>query len=75
MRAPARDHPAVRRAVVLALTLVALLVTAATAAAHPTLVSTDPVADTRLDASPEVVTLTFSEPVELARDNLSLIHI
>jgi copper transport protein len=59
----------VRRAVVLAIALVTLLLAAATASAHPTLVSTDPVADTRLDASPAAVTLTFSEPVELARDN------
>jgi copper transport protein len=59
----------VRRAVVLAIALVTLLLAAATASAHPTLVSTDPVADTRLDASPAAVTLTFSEPVELGRDN------
>jgi len=65
----ARDHPPVRRAAILVMALVTLLLAAATAAAHPTLVSTDPVADTRLDASPDVVTLTFSEPVELARDN------
>ena len=58
-----------RRAVVLVIALVTLLLAASPAAAHPTLVSTDPVADTRLDASPDVVTLTFSEPVELARDN------
>jgi copper transport protein len=59
----------VRRAAVLVIALVTLLLAATTAAAHPTLVSTDPVADSRLDVSPDAVTLTFSEPVELARAN------
>ncbi|HMO01138.1 MAG TPA: CopD family protein [Miltoncostaeaceae bacterium] len=58
-----------RRALVPALALVLFLLAAATASAHPTLVTTDPVADTKLGAAPAAVTLTFSEPVELARQN------
>ncbi|MGE0027464.1 MAG: copper resistance protein CopC [Thermoleophilia bacterium] len=58
-----------RRALVPALALVLFLLAAATAAAHPTLVTTDPLADTKLDAAPAAVTLTFNEPVELARQN------
>lgn len=58
-----------RRALVPALALVLFLLAAATAAAHPTLVSTDPPADTKLGAAPAAVTLTFSEPVELTREN------
>ena len=58
-----------RRALVPALALVLLLLLAATASAHPTLVSTDPAADTKLDASPQVVTLEFNEPVDLALQN------
>jgi copper transport protein len=58
-----------RRALVPALALVLFLLAAATAAAHPTLATTDPLADTKLDAAPAAVQLTFSEPVELAGDN------
>jgi copper transport protein len=60
-----------RRALVPALALVLFLLAAATAAAHPTLVSTDPQADTKLGAAPQAVTLTFNEPVEIARQNTS----
>jgi copper transport protein len=58
-----------RRALVPALALVLFLLAAATAAAHPTLVTTDPLADTKLGDAPAAVTLTFSEPVELGRQN------
>jgi copper transport protein len=58
-----------RRLPVSLLSLVLFLLAAATATAHPTLVTTDPLADTKLDAAPAAVTLTFSEPVELAREN------
>jgi len=58
-----------RRAPSLVLAVVLFLLAAATATAHPTLVSTDPAADAKLDAAPAAVTLTFSEPVELARQD------
>ena len=58
-----------RRALVPALALVLLLLAAATAGAHPSVVSADPAADTRLTAAPPAVTITFSEPVELARSD------
>jgi copper transport protein len=56
-----------RRAVAPLLVLVLLLAAAATATAHPSLVSTSPAADAKLSEAPAAVTITFSEPVELAR--------
>lgn len=58
-----------RRAAVPLLALLVLLVVAATASAHPTVVRTTPAADTKLDVSPPTVQIVFSEPVELARTN------
>ena len=58
-----------RRALPPVIALVVLLAWTATAAAHPTLTGTTPPAGTRVNASPPAVTLTFSEPVELGRDD------
>jgi len=65
---------AARRAAVLvgaALTL--LVLSAAPAAAHPALVSSEPLAGYALDAPPEQLLLRFSEPVQLAARPLELI--
>lgn len=58
-----------RRVLVPALALVLFLLAAATAAAHPTLVTTSPLAGTKVDVGPAAVQLSFSEPVELAGEN------
>jgi copper transport protein len=57
----------VRRLLIALVACVALLGAAGTAMGHAVLVSSVPAADARLDAAPSVVTLTFSEPVELVR--------
>lgn len=56
-----------RRLLVAVLALTALLTTASTALGHAYLVSSSPTAGAKLSASPAVVTITFSEPVELLR--------
>ena len=56
-----------RRALICLAALAMVLVAAATASAHPELLSTSPSADTRLATSPPVVTIRFNEPVELLR--------
>jgi copper transport protein len=55
-----------RLAASLAIALAAIVVTAAPAAAHATLVATEPAAGAKLDAPPQAVTLTFNEAVEVA---------
>ena len=56
-----------RRALIAIAAVVALLATAATALGHASLVASSPTSDAKLAASPTVVTLTFSEPVQLLR--------
>lgn len=63
-----RSLAALPRRVVLLVSLVAaacLLLTAAPAAGHASLMGTDPPDGARLDAAPGTVTLTFDEPVEV----------
>src|SRR4029453_17489067 len=55
--------PFVQRALVALVAVAALLASAGTALGHALLVSTSPPADARMTAAPELVTLTFSEPV------------
>jgi copper transport protein len=55
----------VQRLVVVVLAVAALLASAGTALGHAVLVSSSPAADARLAAAPELVILTFSEPVEV----------
>lgn len=57
-----------RRLLVLLLTVAALVAMCGTAMGHSYLVEATPAAGTSLQASPPVVTLTFSEPVQLLRD-------
>jgi copper transport protein len=59
--------PFVQRALVALVAVAALLASAGTALGHAVLVSTSPPADARMTAAPELVTLTFSEPVEIVR--------
>lgn len=55
--------------VVLALALGLLLAGAGAASAHATLIATDPADGAVLPQTPDVVTLTFSEPVSLSGDD------
>jgi putative copper export protein len=55
----------VRRLLIAALAAVAFLVASGTAMGHAVLQSTTPAADTSVAEAPAVVTLTFSEPVEI----------
>jgi len=57
----------VRRALIALVALAAVLACAGTALGHAYLVSSAPAAGARLAASPEAVTLTFNEPVEVLR--------
>ena len=61
-----------RRAAGVFYVLVALamlgLASAATAAAHPTLLFTDPAADTAVPVAPQAITLMFNEPVTIGPD-------
>ncbi|UOY03643.1 copper resistance CopC/CopD family protein [Blastococcus sp. PRF04-17] len=50
------------------------LLTAGPAAAHATLVATDPAEGARMDEAPDEITLTFSEPVSLGAGYARLIH-
>lgn len=68
MRAAAR-----RAAVLVGAALTLLVLSAAPAAAHPALVSSEPLAGYALDAPPEQLLLRFSEPVQLAARPLELI--
>jgi copper transport protein len=69
--------PVVRRIVcllaLLAGTLVTGLVTAAPAAAHAELVSSDPATAARLDAAPRALSLVFTEDVTLVRGGIRLL--
>src|SRR5258708_10174263 len=44
------------------------LCAAGTAAAHPTLLFTDPAADTAVPVAPQAITLMFNEPVTIGSD-------
>jgi copper transport protein len=61
-----------RRAAGVLYLLVALAIlglgSAATAAAHPTLLFTDPAADTAVPVAPQAITLMFNEPVTIGAD-------
>uniref|UniRef100_UPI001C605CA6 copper resistance CopC family protein n=1 Tax=Pseudonocardia nigra TaxID=1921578 RepID=UPI001C605CA6 len=50
-----------------------LLGTAGTAAAHPTLLFTDPAADTAVAEAPTLVTLVFNEPVSIGPDAITVL--
>lgn len=56
-----------------AIVVVALLATASPAAAHSSLVSSDPVADSVLDDSPGEIRLTFSEAVDVGDGAIRLL--
>lgn len=56
-----------RRALIAIVAVVALLAMATTALGHAALASTTPSAGARLAAAPEMVILTFTEPVQLLR--------
>lgn len=63
-----------RRALIAVLACAALLTAAATASAHAVRVSSDPAAEAIVDAAPQVVRVTFSEPVELlAQDDADVV--
>src|SRR5690606_39917329 len=70
---PAPDHRL--RAVVVALLLVAVGLAgfATPAGAHASLVSTDPADGATVDAPPETVTLTFTEPVSLGAGGVEVL--
>ena len=48
------------------------LCAAGTAAAHPTLLFTDPAADTAVPIAPQAITLMFNEPVTIGADAIVL---
>ena len=58
-----------QRALVVLVAVAALLASAGTALGHAVLVSSSPAADARLEAAPDRVTLTFSEPVEIVQSD------
>ncbi|MBC6957897.1 MAG: hypothetical protein DWB44_17200, partial [Chloroflexi bacterium] len=60
------------RVSVLAVLVAVLMLGAGPAAAHADLVSADPSANSRIDAAPDVVRLTFSEPIEPAHSDIRL---
>ena len=49
------------------------LCAAGTAAAHPTLLFTDPAADTAVPIAPQAITLVFNEPVTIGADAIVLL--
>jgi copper transport protein len=49
------------------------LCAAGTAAAHPTLLFTDPAADTAVPVAPQAITLVFNEPVTIGADAIVLL--
>jgi copper transport protein len=64
----------VKRLLLVAVAVAALLASAGTAMGHAVLLSSSPAADARLAAPPERVTLTFSEPVEIVQgDDISVV--
>lgn len=58
-----------RRALIALATVAVLLATASTALGHAYLTSSSPEPDAKLAAAPALVTLTFSEPVQLLRSD------
>ena len=71
-RRPARWRQLLRLAATALVAAVALLATAGPAAAHATLTGTDPVEGSVLPEAPEQVTLTFSEPVRLTAQEITV---
>lgn len=69
---PARWRQLFALAATVLVAAVTLLATAGPAAAHATLVGTDPVEGTVLPDAPEQVTLTFSEPVRLTAQEITV---
>ena len=64
---PARQHHGVRRLAIALVCAVALLAMSGTALGHAYLSSSAPAADSTVEASPGLVSMRFSEPIELLR--------
>lgn len=62
-----------RAAVLLTLAIGVLVAVAAPASAHPTLLFTDPAADTAVPDTPPVITLVFNEPVSAGPRTITLL--
>src|SRR4051794_12889631 len=71
--APPRRRQLARLIVVLIVALAAMLGSPAGASAHPTLLFTDPAADTAVPPSPTVVTLVFNETVTVAAHAITVL--
>ncbi|MCA1835339.1 MAG: copper resistance protein CopC, partial [Actinobacteria bacterium] len=71
--APPRRRRLARLIVVLIVVLAAMLGGASAASAHPTLLFTDPAADTAVPTSPSVVTLVFNETVTVAAHAITVL--